>query len=172
MLQTLKVLHHLSAASRDPQRRLRLARKSRHVGLATTLALMACGYGDEGNAWTPLNAVSHIAWGDEALEQKTFSVKYTLVGALLSVSSVGGWAALHEMLCGEAEEREQVGVSLAGAVGVAALAWLIDYKVVPRRLQPGFESRVTRRSMWLIYAVLAVALAGSGVFQARARRAH
>lgn len=139
--------------------------KSRIAGLATTAALMASGYVEERNALAPLNAVSHIAWGDSAYEQETFSVKYSLVGLMLSASSVGSWAALHEWLCGHAQDEGEIAWPLIGGALVSGMAYVFDYKLAPRffgRLVPGFEKKVSNRAMLFIYVVLALALGLSG----------
>jgi hypothetical protein len=49
------------------------------------------------------------------------------------------------------------------AAAVAAVAWVVDYGVVPRRLRPGFEAHFSRRSMVLTYAAFAIGLFATGV---------
>src|SRR5690606_31585640 len=44
------------------------------------------------------------------------------------------------------------------ATGVAALAYVVDYHVVPRRLSPGFEHRIGRAGMCAAYAAFALGL--------------
>ena len=48
-----------------------------------------------------------------------------------------------------------------------ALAYVIDYKIVPKRLTPGFEYVLPRRSLATVYVVKALALAAGGLLAAR-----
>ncbi len=56
------------------------------------------------------------------------------------------------------------------AAGVAAAAYLIDYHVIPKRLTPGFEKRLSGKSMCAIFAALAIGLAARDVLDATRRR--
>lgn len=135
------------------------AAKGQVCTLATSAALAVCGQVENGKPFEPLNAVSHITFGDEALAQEDFSLKYTVTGLLLNNSANTTWAALHEMLFGTYQDEGNVPVSLAGGALVSALAYVTDFYVVPKRLTPGFEHKLSSRSLLLIYVVLALALA-------------
>lgn len=41
---------------------------------------------------------------------------------------------------------------------MAALAYLVDYHLVPKRLTPGWEERVSDRSLAAIFGAMAVSL--------------
>jgi hypothetical protein len=47
---------------------------------------------------------------------------------------------------------------LTGGTIIAAIAYIVDYHVVPRRLTPGFEMRLSNRSLLAIYGTLALSL--------------
>ena len=117
---------------------------------ATTAALVLFGARD-GDPAGPLNAVSHIAWGDRAASQFGVSAKYTAVGLALNAAAVTSWAALHALLF------RKRGAWFGGAM-VSAVAYATDYLVVPQRLNPGFERRLTPAGMLAVYAALALAL--------------
>ncbi len=51
---------------------------------------------------------------------------------------------------------------------VAGIAYVTDYRLVPRRLTPGYEKRVSGRSLFVIYGVLALSL-GAGALLVRER---
>ena len=123
---------------------------------------MACGAKENRDAISPINAISHIAWGDEAFEQKEVSVKYSLTGLALNASAGIGWAIVLEALCGRFARRNAATAAGSGAF-VAALAYLVDYHVVPPRLTPGFEKPLSNKSLFVIYVVLAAALAGGAL---------
>ena len=138
------------------------------AGTATAATAAACGFMENGNAIAPLNAVSHIIWGEDAVRARAFSVKYTLVGLFLNDAATASWAALHRQWFGAAVERRDAPASLAGGAAVACLAYLMDYHVVPKRLTPGFEKHLSRRSLFLIYVVLALTLGLSGLLTEKA----
>lgn len=127
--------------------------------LATTLASVLIGRRDTGHGAAPLNATSHIVWGDEAATHDAFDVQHTVVGAALNASAMLAWAAVQEALLGRWARRGSVLRAAAGGAAVSALAYVTDYHVVPQRLTPGFEMRLSRAGMAMMYGALAVALA-------------
>ena len=58
----------------------------------------------------------------------------------------------------------------SAGVATSALAYVIDYHVVPDRFTPGFEKRLPERSLGLIYAALALGLAASELARPDAAR--
>lgn len=126
---------------------------------ATTCAVAALGQTEEGNALAPINAVSHILWGDEAAAVEQADVSHTLAGLALNACAVTGWAGVHELLMPRFGPR-RLNQALAAGAMVSALAYVTDYYVVPKRFTPGFEKRLSNSSLFGIYATLALA-AGS-----------
>lgn len=137
-------------------------RKGQICTLATTGAVALCGQIESGKPFAPINAVSHITFGDEALTQDDFSLKYTVTGVMLNNSANASWAAVHEILFGEYQDEGNVPVSLAGGFIVSLLAYITDFYVVPKRITPGFEHRLSKRSLLFVYILLALALGLSG----------
>jgi hypothetical protein len=128
---------------------------------ATTLAVAALGQVEEGEPLAPVNAVSHIAWGDEAAQQTGVSTKYTLAGLALNTAAVTSWAVIYHALFGR---RPKTPLSAAmGAAATSALAYVTDYHVVPKRFTPGFEKRLSNKSLAVTYGVLAAGLAVEGL---------
>jgi hypothetical protein len=64
------------------------------------------------------------------------------------------WAASYE-----AWRARTPGRPLAKAGVVAALAYVVDYHIMPRRLSPGFEHRISPPGMVCVYASFALWLA-------------
>lgn len=124
---------------------------------ATTAAVSAFGQWEEGEPIAPINAVSHIAWGDEAAAHNEPSLEYTATGAALNAVAVTGWAGIHELVMRRMEQRTLANSMAAGAI-VAAAAYVTDYYIVPRRFTPGFEKRLSGRALAGVYAVLAASL--------------
>jgi hypothetical protein len=134
----------------------------------TALTTAVLGATEIQNVVAPINAVSHIAWGDGAVAQDEPSVKYTLTGLALNTAAVTGWAAVHELLFGHYLKRGNLPAALLGGAATSALAFVTDYYVVPRRFTPGFERRLSGGSLLGIYSVLAVSLAfGRACFRDR-----
>ncbi len=133
------------------------------AGVATSLAAMVAGKREDNRAIAPLNAVSHILWGDNAARQDRVSFKYTGSGILLNLLAVTSWAFLHRLMFGRAVTHRRYGSALLGGALVSALAYVTDYHVVPKRLTPGFEKRLSNASLFAIYSVLGLALGLSSV---------
>jgi len=60
-----------------------------------------------------------------------------------------------------------VGSLLSGAA-VSAMAYVADYYLVPKRFTPGFEKRLSNRSLFAIYSTLALSLAAGHLMRRRA----
>src|SRR5688500_15205247 len=71
------------------------------AGVGTTAALAALGHLEHGDAAAPINAVSHIAWGEEAGWAGGWSVQYTLTGFLLNLAACYSWAMAYQDLVDE-----------------------------------------------------------------------
>ncbi len=121
---------------------------------ATSAAIAAFGQAKEGSAWTPFNAIAHMLFGESATPVEGFAPRETLSGLGLNVSALGVWGALYEKLAGKVPFPQSL---CAGALA-AALIWLIDYKIVPERLRPGFEKRLGPDSIAAVYVLLALTL--------------
>ena len=129
---------------------------------ATAAVAAALGKAEAGSAWAPLNAVSHAIWGDRAARRSGFSGKYTLTGTALNQGGAMFWALVYEKVFGRT--RSLPGALLGGAA-VAALAFVVDYYVVPKRLTPGYEKRLSPRALAGIYGALALGLGASTILR-------
>lgn len=137
------------------------------AGATTAVTAAACGYAENGNASEPLNAISHILYGEEASSLAVGSVKYTGTGLALNNAAQVSWALLYEALFGKAAAQGEVPQALAGGVVVAGIAYVTDYHLVPKRFTPGFEKCLSPRSLFIIYGVLALSLGLSGLWRGR-----
>jgi hypothetical protein len=137
------------------------------AAIATTAAIAACGRREDVSPWAPLNAVSHIAWGDEAALQIAPSWKYSATGIGLNTGAMVLWGAVYTCLAGRSATRTAPR-ALAAGITTAAAAYVVDYHVVPERLTPGFEKRLSGGSLFVIFASLAIGLcAGDMLTRAR-----
>jgi hypothetical protein len=136
------------------------------AGLATTAALTLLGRRQAGSGAAPINATSHVLWGDEAATVDTVDVKHTLPGVLINSGAGIFWALVRELLSDRLPRRDQATAVATGAA-VAGLAYAVDYHLMPRRLTPGWELRLPPRSVAVGFVVLGAALAIAGMIHAR-----
>ena len=128
------------------------------VAAATIAAVALRGLNDSGSAVAPLNASSHVIYGPEAGEVDHPDLKHTLPGLAINAGASVFWATVYERLFGRAITRGDVGKALLGGGTVAGFAYLLDYHLLPKRLTPGWEERVTGRSLAMIFGVMALTL--------------
>jgi hypothetical protein len=103
-----------------------------------------------------LNAVSHVLWGDRAGRQDAASGRYTVTGFVINHAASIFWAAGYEVL--RRRLPQTAAGALASGAAIAALAYLVDYRLVPRRLTPGFELRLGPPQLAAIYGAIALSL--------------
>jgi hypothetical protein len=128
------------------------------AGSTSGAALLLGGRRDAGHAPAPLNAVAHWLWPVEALHENQASLRYTGSGSAIHFASSLLWAALYEGL--RACRREPGPVNaVTDAVAVTTVAAIVDLKLVPQRLTPGFEHRLSGPLLFTVYAGFAAGLA-------------
>lgn len=125
---------------------------------ATTAAASLCGRIEEGEPVAPLNAISHILYGDEAAAHDEPSTKYTMPGILLNTAAITGWAVVHELVFNGRRRPQTLPAAIAAGAATSALAYVTDYYLVPKRFTPGFEKRLSNKSLAGVYATLALSL--------------
>jgi hypothetical protein len=140
------------------------------ASVLSLMALMVRGRRDAGSAVAPLNAPSHWFFGQEALEADRPSWRHTATGLLVHHASAMLWGGLYDLAFCRRSQPSNVARLTAGAAAVTAVAALVDFKLVPQRLTPGFEHRLSRQSLALTYGAFALGLAISGVLLTAQRR--
>jgi hypothetical protein len=129
------------------------------ASLLSTAVLAAYGRRQAGSPFAPTNAVSHWLWGDEALRAQEPSWRHTFAGyATYHLASVF-WAALYSRIYGHRDTAKQLPQAIAGGVATSAVSCLVDYTLVPKRLTPGFEHRLSTGAMVTAYGALAAGFA-------------
>lgn len=140
------------------------------ASVASAAALVAAGRRENGHAAAPVNAISHWVWDNPALRQDRPSLRHTLIGYLVHHGASILWGTLHARAWGCRPEAKKPVPAAAGAVAAAAVACFVDYRLTPERLTPGFEHRLSRSSMAVVYGCFALGLAlGSMAAGRRAR---
>lgn len=128
------------------------------AGMVSAAAVMVCGAAERGDAFEPMNAVSHMVHGDSVEVRRGFVPYQTMPGLTGHFAAILGWGVLFQWLL--RKSRWPCGFA---AVLFTGAAWIVDYRLVPPRYTPGFEKVLSRRSVALIYASLCAGLIlGSG----------
>jgi hypothetical protein len=129
----------------------------------STVALALLGKGEANSAYAPTNAVSHWFWGEKAARQNEASLTYTLPGYLIHHGSATFWAVLFERYCGHLLDRRDTATTLGVATAASAVACFTDYQLTPRRLHPGYEKRLSRPALAVVYGAFGVGLAAGAM---------
>ncbi|HVO89200.1 MAG TPA: hypothetical protein VMV45_11705 [Casimicrobiaceae bacterium] len=133
------------------------------VSVISTAVLALFGRSESGSAFAPTNAISHWFWGDRALHQDRPSIRYTLAGYATHHLASVFWAVFYERWFGAKAERGDARAAVGGGLTIAALACFVDYQMTPRRLQPGYEARLSNQALVGVYGAIAIALAVSSL---------
>jgi hypothetical protein len=138
------------------------------ASLTSAAALAAAGRRAGCGAWAPLNAPSHWLFADAALRCRGPSARYTGTGCLIHHASSVMWGVLHaRYVAGPPEARTSLPGQFAAGAVTAALACLVDYRLTPRALSPGFEHHLSRSALFGVYAALALGFGLSSWLQRR-----
>jgi membrane-bound metal-dependent hydrolase YbcI (DUF457 family) len=115
------------------------------------------------------NATSQWIWPRSAHRHVELDMRHTLVGYGIHHLCSVFWAVGYERLRGR---RHAPGTVLAVATATTAVACLVDYKVVPARLSPGFEQHLKSADVAWVYAAFAAGLAVPALLAGRRRRSR
>jgi hypothetical protein len=118
---------------------------------AGVLGLLARAEGRD--AVQPVNATSHWLHGKGAGHSRAVDASHTFLGFATHYAASMLWGALFQRLRQAGHDRSP----LVDALGVSALAAVVDYAVVPKRLTPGWEEVVSPASIAVTYAAMTLA---------------
>lgn len=124
------------------------------ASLSSTWVVSRASRRRTGSASAGTNATSHWVWGERARRVKRTDLKHTAVGYAIHHASSFFWAVFHEYW----RELRPRTPPVASATTIAAVAYVVDYHVVPRRLTPGFERHLSGRAMFATYAAFGAGL--------------
>jgi hypothetical protein len=136
------------------------------AGALSAGVLLWRGRTDTGRAFAPINAISHWIWPREALRRNDPSLKHTATGAVVHYGSSVLWAAAYQWLR-RRRQRPTAFNAAVDAAAVTALAATVDLALTPERFTPGFERRLSKPSLTLVYAGFAAGLALGGLLGLR-----
>ncbi|MBL8878604.1 MAG: hypothetical protein JNG88_05740 [Phycisphaerales bacterium] len=128
------------------------------AAIFVTIVLIVCGAIELNSPLAPVNCVSHILWGDVAFDRTEFSLKYTVAGLILNAAAIVMWGVLFEGFLYLTSMRLARAGANAAAVIITVAAFVVDYYIVPARLTPGFEARLSATALFVVYVSLALGL--------------
>jgi hypothetical protein len=137
------------------------------ASIASALALLACGARENGHASAPVNAVSHWVWDEKAVRQNRPSLRFTLLGYGIHHAAALFWATLYEKFL--ARKNDSPVRTLQKTALSSAVACIVDFKFTPRRLTPGYERRLSKPSLFLVYSAFAIGMAAAGLLRDRSK---
>jgi hypothetical protein len=129
------------------------------AGLLSLGVLAWRGRKETGSVFAPVNAPSHWLWSDRALRRDGPSWRYTGVGVLVHQGASLFWGVLYERFFANRQARHPLHADLRDAVVATAAAATVDFVMTPRRFTPGFEKRLSARSLLWVYAGFALGVA-------------
>jgi hypothetical protein len=140
------------------------------ASLVSTLVLGLCGWRENRRPAGPVNGPSQWLWGRAAAHRRRFSLAHTLLGYGIHHASSLFWARIHAAL--HSRPSGSLSGEMLRAACTSALACTVDYRVAPRRLQPGFEQQLSRTSLLLVYASFGIALGATQFLLSRNTHRH
>jgi hypothetical protein len=140
---------------------LRTVITSAVASATSAVALMLLSAGEGRGALRPIHASGHWLHGRKAGRKSQPDLAHTAVGFGTHHLATMFWSFLMEQWLGP-KRRTLPEMALTGA-STAIVAAVVDYAVMPRRLSPGWELALTRKSMAGAFAAMAAGLAAGAL---------
>jgi hypothetical protein len=139
------------------------------AALTSTAALTACGWIERRRPAAPNNAPSQWIWGEHASYETRATLRHTIVGFAVHHAMSIFWAVLHERTFGAPPRAIGPLKPVAQGLATAAVASVVDFRLTPRRFQPGFDKHLSAGSLILVYAAFGLGLASFSLAKQRDR---
>jgi hypothetical protein len=132
------------------------------ASVISTAALAALAKVEGQRPMKPANSTSHWLHGDSAGSFDGVDVEHTGLGLATHHASAMFWALPFEAWLAFRSPRSSIEL-LRDATVVSAMAAIVDYGIVPKRLTPGWELSLSKKSMTGAFASLAIGLAAGAL---------
>jgi hypothetical protein len=132
------------------------------ASVVSTAALTLLARAEGKTPYQPTNATSHWLHGDDAARRSEADVAHTLLGYAIHHASAMFWALPFQIWLAARPPRTRLEL-LRDASVMSAIAAAVDYGVVPRRVTPGWELVLSKRSMVATYGATAIGLAAGAL---------
>jgi hypothetical protein len=133
------------------------------AGVASAAFIAVASQCETGSPASGINGASQVFNGRAATRERRIDIRHTLVGWLVHQASAYWWASVHE----SRRVRELAPQPGVRALLVMGAAGVLDYGLLPRRLTPGLEGQLSRRTIVATFSVIAAALAFGSWLQDR-----
>lgn len=155
--------NHLYPNDSEPRRALRYAVFCGLGAGIASQAMLAIAAKAEGQPIArPVNATSHWLWGDEAGRRREADLRHTALGLATNQASALFWGTLFGLYLSRREHQSSA-ATLRDAALMGLFATTLDYGLLPRRLTPGWELALSKRSVALGLAATALGLGLGGI---------
>lgn len=134
------------------------------AALASLAAIATLSKLEGHSAVRPINATSHVLWGDEDAPRERTDMVHTVPGALINVGSAFFWGTIFAFVSPPAAKQTATSM-ITRAFGTSLFATALDYGLVPRRLRPGWELALRARSVALALGAMGAGLAAGGLVE-------
>jgi len=132
------------------------------AGLASTAALILLARLEDRSPWQPANAISHWVWGEEAGSMDEADMRHTGLGLATNQIAAMFWGLPFGAWLARRPPRNAPAM-LRDASIMTAIAAAVDYLLIPRRLTPGWELALPKRSVAAAFGAMALGLALGGL---------
>ena len=128
------------------------------ASVVTTVTLVSLARAEGKGELQPVNSTSHWLHGEEAARVRGADAAHTAIGYATHHASALFWAVPFEWWRSRSPDRSASRIARDASV-MAAIAAAVDYGMVPKRLTPGWENVLSKRSIAVTYVALAAGLA-------------
>jgi hypothetical protein len=132
------------------------------ASVVSTAALAALAKAEGKRAMNPANSTSHWLHGDSAGSFDGVDFEHTGLGLATHHASAMFWALPFEAWLAFHPPRSSIELARDATV-MSAIAAIVDYGIVPKRLTPGWELSLSKKSMAGAFASLAIGLAAGAL---------
>ncbi len=137
------------------------------AAILSSLVIVICGRVERGRGLATHNGPAQWVHGTGEGHRRDVTLRHTLLGFLIHHASSCWWAFVQQRVFPRRPPRTAWRVHAAEAGAVALAACVVDYKVMPERLQPGFEKHISRPSLAAAYVAFGLGLALAAWWQSR-----
>lgn len=127
------------------------------AGLAALAALAVAAGRRNRSPWRPINATSHWIHGPRSGSVSRPDLAHTGTGFTTHMLASFWWALPFSAMIGRSARPSPSRV-VAAAAGTTALAALVDYGLVPKRLTPGWELALPKSDLMMAYVAMGLGL--------------
>lgn len=131
------------------------------AALASLAATAALARAEGKPALQPINSSSHWLWGEAAGKRTEADIAHTGIGTTTNVGAGFFWGGILGSIL--YRRRPTPTQTLGYGIGLGAIAGVLDYGIMPKRLTPGWELTLTARSVALAMGAMTSGLVMGGL---------